>query len=154
MNRMLAGAALAAIVIGSAVRADDALPRRGFLGVMVAQPEEGRLVVNRVIPGSTAERLGLAPDDEILEVDGRSIATAAEFVAAVGGRQAGAPIAFVVRRGDERLERRGAVGPFPREETEHSEVRYESVAVGDHRLRTIVTQPRDAAGPRPAVLFV
>jgi serine protease Do len=54
--------------------------------------------VESVVPGSAAARAGLRPDDLVIAVDGRSVASRAAVQQALGGLAAGDPVRFTVMR--------------------------------------------------------
>lgn len=58
--------------------------------------------VGAVRPSSAAQRLGLAPGDIIVEVNSRSVATAADLEQAFGGLSSGARLIVVFLRGGTR----------------------------------------------------
>jgi S1-C subfamily serine protease len=60
----------------------------------------GNLIVNEVMPGSRAERLGLLPGDAIKRIDGQPVATVEDVMAAV--RRGGLLKVEVVRYGKSR----------------------------------------------------
>lgn len=70
--------------------------RTGGIGIQMRETDEGMEVL-RVIPGSPAERAGLAPGDVIVEVDGEQAAdlSAEEFQSVMTGPE-GSTVRFVV----------------------------------------------------------
>ena len=133
----------------------EPLLRRGFFGVRVEAGTEPGLTVTRVIPGSTAEEIGLQPGDVILRVGDREVTTPREFVALVGEHKADDALRITFRRGEERIVKRAVLTEFPREELEHSAVIYDQVTTDrGYRLRTIVTRPHGGPPRAPAVLFI
>jgi S1-C subfamily serine protease len=54
--------------------------------------------VEWVVPGSAAARAGLRPDDLVIAVDGRSVASRAAVQQVLGGLAAGDPVRFTVVR--------------------------------------------------------
>ena len=64
-------------------------------------------IVGQVVPGSPAERADLRPEDEILAIGGRPIASWADM-AAIVRESPGMELPFEVRRGDRTLELRVA----------------------------------------------
>ena len=57
-------------------------------------------VIDRIIPGSTAEGAGFKSGDVILSIDGAKVEGANELVRAIAGRKANTSIAIAFRRGD------------------------------------------------------
>ena len=126
-------AALAVLLFSPAARADapkeaaaDPLPRRGFFGAQVAPvpPEvrereklgqgEGVLVL-AVVPGSTAEKLGLKAGDVVTAVGDAKVSTPQGLVSLVAAKTAGDPFAFTYVRGGKAETKSDALQARPRE---------------------------------------
>jgi C-terminal processing protease CtpA/Prc len=65
--------ALAAVSGAFLLTAAACAPKRGTIGAVLAQKDDGRLFLRELPPGLAAERGGLRPDDEILLIDGRDV---------------------------------------------------------------------------------
>ena len=63
---------------------------------------EVRPIVGEVLENSPAQAAGLRPGDEVVSIRGTAIASWDEMVGLIGGSK-GAPIDFVIQRGDQRL---------------------------------------------------
>jgi len=72
------------------------------------------LEVTQVLPGTTADRLGLKAGDRILKAGGRDLATNADFATVVQGWKPGQRVELSVRRGDETLALAGDFTDIPR----------------------------------------
>jgi len=86
-------AILAVLVIGM----QDAPKRRGYLGAQVSD-SQGELKVDRIVPGSPAEKAGLKVGDFINSLDGARVSTQADFVKSIQERGAGAAIELQISR--------------------------------------------------------
>jgi thiol-disulfide isomerase/thioredoxin len=86
-------------------------PFGGWLGVFLGDAE--RPTIAEVIPGSPAEEAGLLPGDVFVAVDGEPVGDAAELVAKIGSRQAGAVVQLSIERGADRLDVRATLGERP-----------------------------------------
>lgn len=128
------------------------LLRGPSLGVSFQSPQ-GSAAIETVFPGSAAEKMGLRPGDVILSVDGAAIADAAPFLAAIGRKHAGDPLAIVARRGEETVTLQGTLGARPLEQQADYAIEYGSVDVAGAKRRVIVTRPR-GEGKHPAVLLI
>lgn len=73
----------------------------GWLGVeLAARPQtETGVLVRDVLPGSPAERAGLASGDVIVTVDGKTVGRPSDVVRLVSSRQAGDRLSLAVMRG-------------------------------------------------------
>jgi predicted metalloprotease with PDZ domain len=103
------------LLVTVAACAEEAVPqRRPSLGISIdltvdpLAPAEG-LVVTEVRSGSNGERLGLVPGDRIVAVDGVPIHEAQQLQAALGDKQAEAPIVLTVQRGGTSLDLAGVL---------------------------------------------
>src|ERR1700687_1132423 len=87
----------------SALSKDDL--DRDFVGKLGLRPYRPRVsaVLGRVMPGSAAERAGLAAGGRVLRISGRAIATWFDFTAEVAARP-GRALAIEVERGAHRFE--------------------------------------------------
>ncbi|MCA9174258.1 MAG: PDZ domain-containing protein [Planctomycetales bacterium] len=82
------------------------LRSRALIGIRLGpnpkDPNGGALVVT-VFPGGGADRAGVKPDDVVLGVDDRDIATADDLISYVSGLLPGDRVKLKVKRGDEEL---------------------------------------------------
>jgi len=81
----------------------DLLP--GLLGVSVKSRDiyEGQPTLDRVRTGSPAQKAGLEPGDQLLELDGQKIVRQAQVLHVLGNKYAGDKLAVVVKRGDQNI---------------------------------------------------
>ncbi|MCB9593659.1 MAG: alpha/beta fold hydrolase [Sandaracinaceae bacterium] len=114
------------------------LPRRCFLGAAVRDGDEG-VEIQRVWPGSMAERAGAEPGDRI-EAFGEPVATVAELVDAARAH-AGADLGLRLVRDGEPRDVEVAYVPFPAEAVPGARVTYGASA----GLRTIHVEPDGGA---------
>ncbi|HEY8562230.1 MAG TPA: alpha/beta fold hydrolase [Pyrinomonadaceae bacterium] len=146
------------------VAAQDALPRRGFLGAQVAPLEApqrenlktrrtGGILVRAVVPKSAAEAAGLQAGDVIFEVNKVPIENTEQFVALVGKGRGGESVEIVFSREGRELIKTAELLPRPVETSPSFDILYRSVTVDGARRRVIVTRPK-AAGKYAAVLFL
>lgn len=141
------------------------LPRRAFLGIrMEAVTAEVQRVMNlpavkgvliqNVIPGSTAEAAGLQRGDVLLELDGKEVNSPDEAVRMVGAYRAGQTLKYKLIRSGKILAEKTVIQGLPAEKYADMEVTYGSVNAGDAKLRTIITKPKKSGGKLPALLFI
>lgn len=130
---------------------DGGLPRRAGLGVNLTR-SNGAIVVSDVTDPAAARAMGLQPGDEILEVDGKTVATPAEAAVSVSLRQTGERGRLQVRRGGKAIVLEGAYAPRAREIYANGVVRYGAVPFEGGLLRDILVTP--AGGPTGPVVFL
>ncbi|HKE01200.1 MAG TPA: PDZ domain-containing protein [Planctomycetota bacterium] len=70
-----------------------------FLGVQT-EPEDDHLTITHIIPNSAAERAGLRKGDEIVEADGKAVATTSELVKRIQAHKPGDSFVVAVKRDD------------------------------------------------------
>jgi pimeloyl-ACP methyl ester carboxylesterase len=140
----------------------DPLPRRGAIGLALApgqDAQEGLGVVSAIRPGGPADRAGIRIGDAIASINGVVVSDTAslqEFLRTTPGT---ATLDVVVKRDNADVTIAVTLEPFAVESLESSVVTYSSVVgPGGHRLRTIITEPRESSlasgGRAPAFLFV
>ena len=111
------------------------------------------LVIQRILPGTSAADAGFEVGDVILAVGGVDVPDFAAFLERMAGARAGDVVTFEVVRDGRRDERPVTLREMPREKGDGYDVLYASVTSHGARLRTIVTRPAD--GERhPAVLLL
>ncbi len=97
-----------------ALGVQDAPKKRGFLGTSLLDAESA-LKVGRVVPGSPAEKAGLAVDDLILKLDDQAVTTVAAFTKAMQDRGAGVEVRLTVSRGGKDWVVRIRLAPHPQD---------------------------------------
>lgn len=150
--------ALCALGMAGEGTAPGGLARKGWFGAMIAPPSsagldgEGVLIQN-VLPGSSAEKAGMKAGDILVECGGAALAKPADFLAKLGGMGAGASMHVKLLRDGAAREVDLVLGPKPFEKSDMFEVIYGSVTVGDFRVRTVWTKPK-GDGPFPTVYMI
>ncbi|MCG7394223.1 alpha/beta fold hydrolase [Microvirga sp. ACRRW] len=140
------------------------LARRAFVGISMASvPEAMRagglvptgegLLIERVIPGSTAEKAGLQAKDILLKLDQAPVRSSADVIGAVRRKRAGDSVSLSLVRDGKVFEQQVTLIGFPPESSSDYETLYEAVESGGALRRAIVTKPKGEER-RPAVLFV
>lgn len=91
------------------IKANFAVAPRGFLGIEVAA-REGKVVIQRVYPGTAAAQAGLQPGDVIVAVRNRSIDVPADLHRALRRAGVGSPQVLTIERQGKPLEIRLELG--------------------------------------------
>ncbi len=78
-------------------------PARGVLGIALKDADEGA-TIEKVLPGSPAEKADLKKGDIVLKLDGEAVSNRVDLVTQVKRRQPGCEVTLTVKRGDEELE--------------------------------------------------
>jgi pimeloyl-ACP methyl ester carboxylesterase len=155
MHHLFAAAAVFAALL-SASAASQTLPRRASLGIAMAptgNAPEGPPVVNAVLPGQTAERLGLREGDTIVAAGGKAITRSADVVAYTATLRSGDFAELQVRRGNKTLRLRGKALPRPQESFKGADVTYGAVPFRGGLLRDILVAPKGVADP-PVIYLI
>lgn len=142
----------------------EALPRKGYLGVRLAplsdevraREQLGRgsgVLIEAVIPDTTAADDGIKQADVLLAVDGRMVGRVADVMTAIAGMTAGQKFEVTVLRDGRRVVLPMTLKERPRDRGENFDVLYHHVVSGAARIRTIVTRPH-APGRHPVLFFI
>jgi len=140
------------------------LKRRGLIGIRLSPVTDqlaeqlslasrDGIVVLSVIEGSAAEQAGLQANDVVIKVGGEPAPDFNRFGALLRGYGGGDAVTLTLLRAGETIDKRLTLGERPRESSDEFDVVYDEVLCGAHRLRTILTRPKDAAAA-PAVLLL
>jgi alpha-beta hydrolase superfamily lysophospholipase len=145
-------------------RASDELPRKGQLGIRVLpvpepvrvreklKPGEG-VVVDAVVPDTTASRGGLKAGDIVVTLDGRAIDGVAGFLQAVPRMKVGQRFVLGLVRDGRRTTATLTLAERFRDRGATFDVLYRHVRSNGARIRTILTRPH-APGPHPAFVLL
>lgn len=165
MLRAVGYAACVVLAVAGIVAADEELPRKGGrLGVRIAAiPDDVRareklragegVLVEHVLPETSAAHAGLRAGDLLLTLDGRAIDSVPTFLETVPRMKAGQRVVFGVLRDARRLTMPVTLGPRPPDRGASFDVLYRHVVSKGARIRTIVTRPH-APGRHPALVLI
>jgi dienelactone hydrolase len=130
------------------------LARKASLGVRLARAPEGAtgVVAAEVLPGGTAQALGLRNGDLILSAGQQSVSQVGEVVAYAATLRSGDIAELKVRRAGKDVTLRGKAKPRPFETFAGAKVDYGAVPFRGGLLRDILVSPAGVA--RPPVLFL
>ncbi len=149
-------------VAGAASNGD--LPRKGYLGARLAPlPAEAAareklgaasgVVIEDVIPGTTAEESGLQAGDVLVAMDGKGVIGVVDVMSRVGALPAGRHFELTLLRDGRRMTLPVTLKERPRDKGANFDVLYEHVVSRGARIRTLVTRPQ-APGRHPALVLV
>lgn len=138
--------------------------RSGMLGAQLAPVSDSiasanrikansGMVVNRIVPGGTAEKCGLTVNDILLEINGQPLKNNNALQKVLSKMREGDDIAFTFIRNGKRSEAKGNVAGKPFEKSEKFEVIYDKVPFRGGWLRSIVTKPFGKE-KLPAILLI
>jgi hypothetical protein len=93
-------------------------PYRAMLGVQIKQSRPGEapvvgVIIDAVTTGGLAEEMGIESGDEIVELDGKPVASMDDLRALLGAKKAEDPVKVKVKRGDTTHEFEGNFGKEP-----------------------------------------
>lgn len=152
-----AGSGKRPVAVGVVSVASRPIRSRVVLGVEL-RPAADMAIVDKVMPGSTAEKMGLRPDDVVTRVGDREIGVPRDLVEILRGRQPGETVEMAIRRGEEtiammaRLEADGGLPP-----RRQGRLDRQNILAGDMSSRRgnfpealqhdTVLKPKDCGGP-------
>ncbi|WP_158266246.1 alpha/beta hydrolase [Allosphingosinicella deserti] len=113
---------------------------------------QGPPIVDRVLPGQTAERLGVRQGDRIIAAGGRPVATGEDVVAYAATLLTGDPAELQVQRAGKVLRLRGKALSRPYERFDGAEVTYGAVSFRGGLLRDVLVTL--AGATRPPVVYL
>jgi S1-C subfamily serine protease len=97
LRLLVAFAAVALFTAG--VRADDTPKPTGSIGVQLAASPTGKgLAIQKVLPGSPAEKAGVKNGDSVMKLDGKEVTDLQTFIQEVGAHKPGDMITLTVNR--------------------------------------------------------
>lgn len=140
---------LASVVLAAALT----LPRHAVFGAALADKPAGT-TVTRVIPGTAAARAGIADGDVLRSLAGVPTPNVAAFLGEMHRLHAGESVTIVTQRGGAAQTIAVALGAPPDENDPAVTTSYEAISVDSTLRRTLVTTPKNARGPLPAVLVL
>ena len=137
----------------------EPLQRAGLLGIAPAPAQEGEdsaVRVGQIAPNSTASKLGLKPNDELISVNGEHIQNFGQVVALVQQMTAHDSLAIQIQRNGIQHTLKGSLQPRPYETSTNAKVHYEEVFYDHNRLRSIVHTPDSlrAGEQAPAIFYI
>jgi hypothetical protein len=118
-------------------------------------PDADGLVVNRVMPGSPAEKAGLRPGDVLRRFDETPVTDQSRFRDLLRRYFAGDTVRVQLFRDGKLSTVRIRTESLPEEKSGSVDIEYTSFSSGGVRLRAVLASPLTSAGkPLPAVLLV
>jgi dienelactone hydrolase len=133
----------------------DALPRRGAVGIQLGGDDAEAVVATVVPDGSAAADAGMLVGDVLAALDGTPITSTAQVQSIIGRHRAGDALVIDVKRGGEARRLVATLKSFPYETLPSTAFEYGHVTLADRvRLRTIVSRPVPAGAPAPALLVL
>lgn len=129
------------------------LPRHALFGAVV-QDKASKATVVRVIPGSAAAKAGVDPGDVIVRLNGTAIGSTAAFLTALHALHAGDRATISLSRNGVLQEQQVTLGTPADESDPQVTTSYETIGVDGSLRRTLITTPKAATRPLPALLIL
>lgn len=132
------------------------LPQRGFLGIAAVPNGAGSpgLLIQQVIPGSTAARAGLQAADELLAINGEAITSQQSFLALAARMEAGQSLTFLVRRKGSQRRLKGKVQARPLPFSEDMAWQLSSFPHKNGRTRAVTLRARGTQNSKGTIYFI
>jgi uncharacterized protein len=121
--------------------------------VALKLPSSSGALINKVIPGSSAEKAGFTVNDFVVSMDGESILNASHFIELLKKHQGGDKVKIGFYRKGKLQATAMTLLPKQMETSDAYDIVYSSVMSGTNQLRTIITKPK-GGGIHPAVLLI
>ena len=117
------------------------------------QADKRGVLVHTVLPNSAAMHAGLKEGDVLMMINGLAVNTPADVVSISRKFQVGSKVTFSIQRKGQHKNLISVVTEFPRIRLDDIEVVYGHIGKEGHRLRTVMTYPKNAS-QLPGVLFI
>jgi alpha-beta hydrolase superfamily lysophospholipase len=152
------------LLLGSFSSFAQDLKRQGSFGIQFAPVPDAvkaqyRLIdgqgilVQRVVPNSSAQEGGILAGDIILKINNTDIKDVAQFRSLAGGFRAGDQLQIVLLRDGKQLTKTFALKPRPFETHPDFDILYQAITVDGALRRVIITKPK-TPGKHPAILLI
>lgn len=140
------------------------LRRRAFMGIsmenltddlkkMTNYTGKYGAYINRVVPGSTAESIGLKKGDIIISINSIPVNSGAEAVSIVGRSRGGDKFEYEIFRGGNVLKGNSQFKSYPVESFDDLTVDYTQASTNTGLQRIILTKKKNA-GKQPLIIFI
>lgn len=133
------------------------LPRRADWQAEIQSPGANQpgAIIQSVEEGSPLDQAGLQPDDRIVKINGELIHDSNRWSDIRFQARAGEPMNLLIKRNNAFKTVEVSLNPLPKEQFDGIETSYETVLSDyGHRLRTILSRPRNSGGRLPAVFVI
>lgn len=112
------------------------------------------LQVLKILPGGTAEALGVQVNDIVLSINGQALTSPAGITAnKVLTKHDGEPVTWVLWRKKKEVTLQGIAKPRPYETSTEFDIVYDQYAFQGGQVRCIISKPK-TAGKKPAILLI
>jgi hypothetical protein len=156
--------AIVAIHTSTNAAPDDDLPRKAFFGVRLAPLSDdvrtrqhiirgAGVLIEAVIPDTTAAEGGISPGDVLLTVNGKSVTTVEEAIETTAVMTAADKVQLTLVRDGQPIVLSMTLKERPRDRGDNFDVLYHHIVSRGARIRTIVTRPH-AAGRHPVLVLI
>jgi uncharacterized protein len=140
------------------------LPRRAFFGIsmeritedtkrVMSLPSTKGALINRVIPGSTAEKAKLQVGDVLLSVNGKEVNSPDEGVKIVSSYKGGEPFNYTLIRKGKEIKGKSEFKAMAEEKYPGIEMQYTATQTVNGLQRLIVSKPINK-DKSPAIIFI
>lgn len=155
---------LTALLLGFHSLSGQQLKRPGTLGIYPAALSATEALnagldglkgvrVAKVIPGSSAEKIGIQVGDLVLQVNGATVESPSGIVAQLGALSAGEEIALTIVRAEKEINLRGLMGTRALPLAANANISFGEVPFEGGHLRSFFEKPQ-GEGPFPVIYFL
>lgn len=131
----------------------DELPRRGMLGVHLSpdSTEQSGGIILKVIPKSSAEKMGVKLGDKIISVNGKSVLDFPNLMKELGNSKKHETTELMVIRNKNQITLKGKLEPTPY--IVKNDYQLNSFTYKGNQIRTIIEKP-EGNGPFPTIYYI
>ena len=154
MKTILPALALAALTTASSAPASAAeLKRKAPLGIGLSPAPGGGVRVDRLMPGATAEAIGLRTGDIVVSVGAKPVTAVTDVTRYAATLHGNDPVRIGVSREGRQMTLQGKAKSRPLESYANATVDYGAVAFRDGHIRDILVMPANAKNA-PVVFLI
>jgi pimeloyl-ACP methyl ester carboxylesterase len=140
------------------------IQRRSFLGIQMENvtidvmrvmelKDSNGVLINHVVPGSTAEAAGFKTGDILLNINGQTINSPQEGVEYVGKQKSNTPFTYELIRSGKTVKGKSSFKPYPTESYKDLDVIYTQAKTPSGLQRVIITKQKNKT-TQPVVVFI
>lgn len=152
------------VISCSGLRAQH-LKQKGFIGIAPQPMSESvakylelkagtGVIVNSVVPGSSAEKMGVKENDVILKINNQEVKSPQEVIALAGALNAGDKAVIELNRDKKAMKLEGSILPRPTGYGDDVSISLDELPIDKGYTRTVLLRPKNSTGKLPVIYLI